>query len=46
MSEDDSSHRKQGFVQRWLQQLGKWLQGELETREQLLDVLREAQKIT
>ncbi len=44
MSEDDSSHRKQGFFQRWLQQLGKWLQGELETREQLLDVLREAQK--
>jgi len=44
MSEDDSSQKKQGLVQRWQQQLGKWLQGELNTREQLQNVLREAQK--
>lgn len=44
MSEDDSSHRKHGLIQQWRQQLGKRLQGELNTREQLQDVLHEAQK--
>ncbi len=44
MSEDDSSQEKQGLVQRWQQRLGKRLQGELSSREQLQDALREAQK--
>ncbi len=44
MSEDDSSHRKHSLVQQWRQQLGKWLQGELSTREQLHEVLHEAQR--
>ena len=43
MSEDESSHSKQGFVQRWKKKLGKWLQGEINTREQLQELLREAQ---
>jgi len=43
MSEDDSSQKKQGLVQRWQQRLGKRLQGELHSREQLQDALREAQ---
>ena len=46
MSEDDSSQKKPGLVQRWLQRLGKRLQGELSTREQLQELLREAQKNT
>lgn len=46
MSEGDSSHRKHSLVWKWRQQLGKWLQGELNTREQLQEVLREAQKNT
>ncbi len=44
MSEDDNSQPKQGFVQRWKILLGKWLQGEIFTREQLQQSLREAQK--
>ncbi|VAX11735.1 Magnesium and cobalt efflux protein CorC [hydrothermal vent metagenome] len=44
MSDDDNSQPKQGFVQRWKILLGKWLQGEIFTREQLQQSLREAQK--
>ncbi len=44
MSEDDSSHMKHGLIQRWRQQWARWLQGELNTRGQLKEVLHEAQK--
>ncbi len=46
MSEDDdsSSHKRPGLFQRWRRQLGKRLMGEVQTREQLHESLREARR--